>query len=156
VWNWQLIKKQTGKLAWINFFITVYDTEAQRKNTGYIKPKQTNIVNFFGEYVLVKIFHDLSLWPYDEHNEMRPVIGVWTEDGMDSTHVSSKYSYFHYKCANIDVSLDIKINSYGFMHSLHATTITCILQLSTKADSKLLFTHVYIISKTRVYSSHGA
>jgi hypothetical protein len=55
-------------------------------------------------------------------------MGVGTiEDGADSLQVSYEEAYFHYKHGNGNVSFDRKINSYGFMYSLCAITVTCIL-----------------------------
>jgi hypothetical protein len=84
---------------------------------------------------------------------MRSVIGAGTTYGMDGIQVFYKEGNLHYKCGNVNVSFVKKINSCRFMYILHATTITCILQVSTVAVSQPLLT--YILSKSCVYPSHG-
>jgi hypothetical protein len=68
----------------------------------------------------------------DEHNEMRPITGMRTADGIDFYNAG----YFHYNYGSINVSYHRKINSYGFLYSLCAPNITCILQLNIMADSQ--------------------
>jgi hypothetical protein len=72
---------------------------------------------------------------------MRPVL-VFCEE-----------SYFYYKCGNLDLSFDWvrKLNSYRFMCSSHATTVTCVLLVSIMADSHLSLMHV--MSESCVYSN---
>jgi hypothetical protein len=64
------------------------------------------------------------------------------EDGTDSIQVSYEEAYLHHKHGNVNVSFDRKINSYGFMYSLCAITVTCILQLTIMTDSQPLLQHV--------------
>jgi hypothetical protein len=62
-----LVKMQSREAMWNN--CNLYDNEQQRECAMYIELKQTNIVPFFLEYVLMKFICDLYLC--DTYNEMR-------------------------------------------------------------------------------------
>jgi hypothetical protein len=47
-------QKGNRKAVWNYFFDIVYDMEGHRENMVYTKPKQTNTVPSFQEYILVK------------------------------------------------------------------------------------------------------
>jgi hypothetical protein len=55
------------------------------------------------------------------------VISMGTIGGINSIQVSYKEGYFHINVAMYMCDVAGKINSYGFMYTVHAPTITCIL-----------------------------
>jgi hypothetical protein len=79
------------------------------------------------------------------------VTDMGTTDGINPIQVSHKEGYFQYGYGNINVL--IKKLSYGFMHGLHATTITCTLKSSIMADSQPSLMN--IPSKSCKYSNRG-
>jgi hypothetical protein len=69
------------------------------------------------------------------------IIDTGTKYGTQPVQLS-KDSYLQYKCVNVKVSFDGKINTYGVTYSSRATALTCILHLNIIAHSQKLFMYV--------------
>jgi hypothetical protein len=119
-------------VVWINFFNIAHGTEEQAGNTVCIKTKQTNIVPFFLEYILMKFSSksqfvtvtDTMRWDLCYHCN---ITSAGTTDGTDPNQVSYyEVGCLHYECGNINGHL--KENSYDLIYNLDASIITYILQ----------------------------
>jgi hypothetical protein len=93
-----------------NFYL--HDSEQQRESAVYIELRETNIVPFFPECVLMTFVISVCDCVTDivkrDLCEQCNIIGTGTTGGRDRILVSDKEGYFCYDCGNIDVSFYLK------------------------------------------------
>jgi hypothetical protein len=100
-------------VVWINFFNITHGTEEQTENIVCIKSKQTNIVPFFLEYIMMKFSSKFQFVTVTDRVRWDlcyncNITSAGTTDGTNPNRVSHEEGSLHYECGNINGNLKEK------------------------------------------------